>query len=110
MPKKTFNAENTAAAELFNTPTQPAQATPTAKPAASKKKAPAQTQAPAADDFSISWKAKPDGEPRTRRIQIVCKPSIAMKAAKMSREQGISVAYLFELLVSAEWDKRQGGK
>ncbi len=101
MPKKNFTAETTAAAELFNAPT---------KPTASKKEKPEPKKAPADTDYFVSWKAKPDGEPRNRRIQIVSKPSIARKAAEMARERGISLAYLFELLVSAEWEKESKKK
>ena len=102
MPKKNFTAETTAAAELFNAPAQPT---------ASKKEKPEpkKAQAPAEPDYIVSWKARPDGEPRSRRIQIVSKPSIAKKAADLARERGISLAYLFENLVSAEWERANKG-
>lgn len=103
MSKKTFTAETTAAAQLFN----PA---PAAAPVADQKRprpakpAPAQTTAPAPAPI-FSWKARPDGEKRDHRLQIVCKTSIAQKAAEIARARGISVAFLFEKLILEEWER-----
>lgn len=102
MQKKTFTTQTTAAAELFNAPpAAPAPAPAPAQISDQASPAPAQTSAPLA---YRTWRAKPDGERRDQRLQIICKPSIAAKAAEMARARGISVAYLFETLIDREWN------
>lgn len=109
MPKKTFTAETTAAAELFNPAPAPAPVADQERP----KPAKAPAKAPAAPTTTeppqiITWKARPDGERRDRRLQIVCKTSVALKAAEIARARGISVAYLFEKLILEQWEKDHG--
>jgi len=104
MPKKTFTTDTTAAAELFNAHTpapaaDQAQAAPMTTPATTPTRK-ANVSAPL-----FTWKARPDGERRDRRLQIICKSSIAQKAAEVAKARGISVAYLFELLILEEWQK-----
>lgn len=105
MPKKTFTAETTAAAELFNPAPAPAPVADQERPKPAK--APAAPTTPAPVQI-ITWKAKPDGERRDRRLQIVCKTSVALKAAEIARARGISVAYLFEKLILEQWEKDHG--
>lgn len=105
MQKKTFTTSTTAAAQLFN----PAPAAPAPTPArAADQKAPAKEKTTTDQPPIFSWKAKPDGEKRDHRLQIVCKTSIARKAAEIARARGISVAFLFEKLILAEWEKDHG--
>jgi len=104
MTKKTFTAETTAAAQLFN----PAPAAPVADQKRPRPSKPAPAQTTTEPPPIISWKAKPDGEKRDYRLQIVCKNSIARKAAEIARARGISVAYLFEKLILAEWERDHG--
>ena len=101
MPKKSFNTDTTAAAELFN---------PAPAPVAEQKTAPAQSKKKTAEPTPeiapvITWRARPDGEKRNRRMQIVCKPSVAMKAAEIARTRGISIGNLFEKLILEQWEK-----
>lgn len=116
MAKKTFTAETTAAAQLFNQPAQEtdqerdqdatAALTPEMLKAitaaimdglktADNKKRPAacRQRAPRYN------RALFDGERRDRRLQITCKESIARKFAAIAKRNGISMNYLFELFV-----------
>ena len=49
-----------------------------------------------------------DGEKRDHRLQIVCKTSVAQKAAEIARARGVSVAYLFEQLILEQWERDHG--
>lgn len=93
MQKKTFNGQTPAAAELFG-------------------------QTPGADQTGpqgqrepkpliITWKARPDGERRDYRFTLNCKRSIAEKAAALAKSRGLSIANLFEQLISREYDAAQ---
>lgn len=112
--KKSFTPDTTAAAELFTQPakkTQPETITATTAEPAIKKSArltPPPAPEPIDTTTSFSWRAKPDGETRSRRLQITSKPSIADKAAKLARVNGISLNYLFELLVLDAWKDATG--
>lgn len=99
--KKSFNS--TAAAELFTAPS--AQPEPTKKRTGAA--SPAATPTKENQPYALTWKAAPDGEARTRRIQVVMKPSVAAKAGQMAKEAGISVNYLFETLVLQAWNDRE---
>lgn len=116
--KKSFTPDTTAAAELFTTPakketkkTQPETITATTAEPTIKKSA-RLTPPPAPETIdttnALSWRAKPDGETRSRRLQITSKPSIADKAAKLARANGISLNYLFELLITNAWNEATG--
>lgn len=108
MTKKTFTAETTAAAELFKAPA-PAPAPAPARAADHKAPAKRKTEKPTTAPAPLfTWKARPDGERRDRRLQIICKTSVAQKAAEIARTRGISVAYLFENLILEEWAKDHG--
>lgn len=109
MAKKTFTTATTAAAELFNPPPAPT-ATGADQEQPKPAKAPVKTKAPkpATTAPLFSWKARPDGERRDRRLQIICKNSVAQKAAEIARGRGISVAYLFEQLILEQWEKEHG--
>lgn len=98
MPKKTFTTDTTAAAELFNAPA------PATKKKATSKAANIEQPAEVAPVI-MTWKARPDGERRDRRLQLLCKPSVVQKAAELARERGISVAFLIENLIIAEAEK-----
>lgn len=104
MAKKTFNTDTTAAAELFNP--APATVADQKRPKPAKTATPATAQATPAPIFS--WKARPDGEKRDHRLQIVCKTSVAQKAAEIARARGVSVAYLFEQLILEQWERDHG--
>lgn len=118
--KKSFTSDTTAAAELFTTPTitktQTNNATAGTTEQGTVKKidrltppAPPAKPADTIDtESALSWKARPDGETRSRRLQITCKPSIATKAAKLARANGISLNYLFELLILDAWKEATG--
>ena len=105
MTKKTFTTETTAAAELFKAPA-PAPAPTPARAAAPK--APAKEKPTTATAPLFTWKARPDGEKRDRRLQIICKNSVAQKAAEIARARGIFVAFLFEKLILEEWEREHG--
>lgn len=102
MPKKTFTTETTAAEQLFTT--TPARAANQKAPV-KEKQTPAAAPAPL-----FTWKARPDGERRDRRLHIICKNSVALKASEMARESGISIAFLFEKLILEEWERNHGHK
>lgn len=116
--KKSFTPDTTAAAELFTTPAKKAtvKAQPettteqTAEPTIKKSARLTPPPAPETIDTTnaLSWRAKPDGETRSRRLQITSKPSIADKAAKLARANGISLNYLFELLITDAWNEATG--
>ena len=119
--KKSFTPDTTAAAELFttpakkqNAPTKQETATQTAstptEPVITKTARLTPPPAPETIDTTnaFSWRARPDGETRSRRLQITSKPSIADKAAKLARANGISLNYLFELIVLDAWKDATG--
>lgn len=111
MTKKAFTADTTAAAELlFNTPAAtPATASKSKRKTAARPTAQTSEPAQTAEVAPVfSWRAKRDGEKRDYRYQIACKRSVAQKAATLARENGVSVAYLFELLVLAKWERDHG--
>lgn len=117
--KKSFSNADTAAEQLFTIatpkkeqetapihPAQPEQQEIVINPDVLPTPPPPPAQPPTIDTRNaFTWKAIPDGELRTRRLQITAKPSIADKAAKMARAKGISVNYLFELLIADAWNK-----
>lgn len=97
--KKTFTTDTTAASILFNAPAG-AQIAP--------------VEQGAIDDAAEATKkiirskpgtphACPDGEKRTHRYQITCKPSVAQKAAALAKKRKISINNLFEVLVLQAW-------
>lgn len=119
--KKSFTDTTTAAAELFTTPAKKETIKPlpevdqTAAPdqiepviTKTARLTPPPPPVPIDTKNALSWKARPDGEPRNRRLQITSKPSIADKAAKLARANGISLNYLFELLILDAWKEATG--
>ena len=96
--KKNFKNTNAAAA-FITEPKQPE----TSKPTAAAKKPQPQPQ-PEPEEEEVTYfrqppRAKDGEERRTRRISIVCKPSVARLAAQIAYKRGISISYLFEKLV-----------
>ena len=94
--KKNFKNTNAAAA-FITEPKQPE----AAKPAAAAKKPQPQ---PEPEEEEVTYfrqvpRAKDGEERRTRRISIVCKPSVARLAAQIAYKRGISISYLFEKLI-----------
>lgn len=108
MAKKTFNTDTTAAAELFNPAPAPAPVADQKRPKPAKAATPATAPATPGPAPIFSWKARPDGEKRDHRLQIVCKTSVAQKAAEIARARGVSVAYLFEQLILEQWERDHG--
>lgn len=104
--KKKFTTDTTAASILFNAPVVATTAiiqdtaevsTDTAEPLKQPQKTIIRSK-------PGTPHACPDGEKRTHRYQITCKPSIAEKAAALAKKRKISVNNLFEVLVLQAWE------
>lgn len=103
MTKKSFNAENTAAAQLFSAGKAQAEAAaaktaakPTAK-AAPKAKQPKPQNAE--EEPIFIQRARQDGEKRDARICLAIKPSLALKARNAAWKRGTTLAHFIETLI-----------
>lgn len=108
--KKTFTPETTAAAELFTQSATPEEVKTDIKADKKKKSKPQQGRPMKTEQkLFVPWKALPDGERRDRRMQITCKPSVLAKAIEIAKAQGVSLNYLFEILVSEKYEEFSKG-
>jgi hypothetical protein len=65
---------------------------------------------PNSEEWTQRARPAANGERRSRRILITFTPTMATRLLHLAREDGYSVSYEVEHIVSAEWERRQKDK